>query len=397
MNSITISSRRRLLLVGTILLLTPAVLPSYLTECRTEDSFAPSKEIELGCDNRNFPEAVPECKKLIADLERQPKPLSPQQRYDLQFALFKVKYKYSIEEEEAVQRKLQLTVRQLVKEFPNDVSIIIDAAGVEFAYDNDDRYLELSRKAVVLAPDCIPKVRSLALYLKERAAEIGEDSPDEFAAIIDERNYLLELGYRNSQTKLRKLHFGGQLYLAYFSGGLPRLALQWRSEVIKDLEPTKLLVDKENIESSVRLMCLPKSHPLILATHCLDLLERAITYALTEGEPVSHFVPFAAESLMRGVTGFDAEPFNPERVLDIRHELNSMEHFYFPGEVAYIIPRLREILELIPQNQQDRNFFEAYRHVIGHRTKIRWLNDMSERNPDEEWVLEELRYADFSQ
>ena len=380
------------LVVTSTILAAASALPALVKECRTESSFHPSEEIELVCDTNRFPDTLKECVKLIEDLDNNPTHLSPQQLYDLQFALFKVSlFDLNFGPIEDIQQKLLTTIRQLSQDYPNDASVNLDAAAVEYAYGDDERYLRHARNVVILVPSCLPNLSLLASFLEDRSLEIGDSSVDDITAIIAERNQVLELGYTHAATNEQQLIFGGKRYIAYLREDQPVIGAQWRANVIKDIEPLLLPVDEINIDETATLMCYELGHNLGLAEYCLAVLERAVIHALTQNEPVSDFVLIGAKDLMHGLTGFKGKPLNPERVKDRPYRNQSIVQLYGPNDVAYIGPRLREVLELVPLDQQDIEFYDAYRYVIGERTRIRWLRDMSRRNPDDEWVREELR------
>ena len=354
-------------------------------DCHREGDFLPSEEIEHMCDNSNIQETLQDCQKLVADIESQPKPLSAQQRFDLLYALIEIRF---VHYDELQASKTLSASRQLLDEYPNDVSINMLAVASEFREENRERFLKTARNLVSLAPDCNSNNFLLSSYLKELIFENGERSAEEIALLVDERNKLLELGYHHAKTKDRKVDWGGKRFVAYLRKDETELAKKWRRMVVREINPSGLLVDSENVDDSLRLLCIPRSHELRLAEHCLNTLERAIEHANSNNEEVSFYVLIFAEELMYGFSLFQyewrMEPVSPEGVTPSPFRITSEVETYTPNDAAYIVPRLRDVLELIPEDQQDMRFFEVYSLVIGERTKDRWLKEFEARNPGDD-------------
>ena len=369
------------LLLATMVLSALPTFAKLFEDCHREGDFVPSEEIERMCDNSNIQETLEDCQKLVADIESQPKPLSAQQRFDLLYALFQLQF---VVYEEALLSKLLSTSRQLLDEYPHDVSVNMLAVASEFREENSNRFLKTARNLVSLAPGCNSNNLLLSSHLKRLIFEDGERSAEEIAALVNERNKILELGYHHAKTKSRKVDWGGKRYVAYLRKDETELAKKWRQMVVREINPSGLLVDSENVEDSLRLLCIRRSHELRLAEHCLNTLERAIEHANSNNEKISYFVLIFAEYLMCGFSRYKCEwpgdPVSPERVTPSPFRITSEVETYTPNDAAYIVPRLRDVLELIPEDQQDMRFFEVYSLVIGERTKDRWLKEFEAKN-----------------
>ena len=369
------------LLLSVVVLSALPTLAQMFEDCHREGDFVPSEEIERKCDNSNIQETLQDCQKLVADIESQPKPLSAQQRFDLLYALFEIGF---VHYDEFQSSKMLSTSRQLLEEYPNDVSINMLAVASEFRLRNGERFLRIARNLVSLAPECNSNNFLLSSHLKRLIFGDGERIAEEIAALVDERNKILELGYHHAKTKSRKVDWGGKRYVAYLRKDETELAKKWRQMVVREINPSGLLVDSENVEDSLRLLCIRMSHELRLAKHCLNTLERAIEHANSNNEEISYFVLIFAEDLMCGFSRFKCEwpgdPVSPERVTPSPFRITSEVETYTPNDAAYIVPRLRDVLELIPEDQQDMRFFEVYSLVIGERTKDRWLKEFEAKN-----------------
>ncbi|MCY3883777.1 MAG: hypothetical protein OXG24_02560 [Gammaproteobacteria bacterium] len=321
----------------------------------------------------------------MADIESQPEPLTAQQRYDLIYALFQMRFVvHDPEIAEVWDSKLQSTTRKLLEEYPHDVSINVLAVASEFRRSDDESFLETARYLVHLAPYCNSNTFLLSSHLERLITRNEDRSAEEIAVLVDERNKLLELGYQHAKTKGDKVEWGGKRYMEYLRIDEAELARQWRNMVVREINPPGLLVDSDNVEDSLRLICIPRAHRLRLAEHCLRTLERAIEHANSNNEEVSYFVLIFAEELMYGFSLFPfewrMEPISPERGVPSPLAITWEFETYTPNDAAYIVPRLRDVLELIPEEQQDERFFEVYSLVIGERTRDRWLKKFEERN-----------------